>query len=390
MSAFESATIQQQRQQFPYLDRYTYFNYGGQGSMPARALEAMYQAQLKMQEISPFSYAANDWMNQATAALRSLMADELGAHTDSISIVENTTIGCNIAMWGLDWHQDDRILITDCEHQGIIGTAQELQHRFAIDIDICPMLETVNGGDPVSVIRDAIQPNTRMLVISHILWNTGQVLPLPEIIELCRAHNILVMVDAAQSVGVLPLNLTELGADFYAFTGHKWWCGPAGIGGLYVRPEVRERLRPTFIGWRSVITNAQGQPTRFQPNSERYEVATSAVPLYAGLEAALNIHRSFGSGVERYKLICAQATNLWEQLKRLEPITCVRPTTPDSGLVAFQLASGQHKQLVQRLEHQGIYVRLLLNPNCVRACTHYLTTDAEIQHLVEAIDQLTQ
>jgi L-cysteine/cystine lyase len=378
------AAISNQRQAFPYLDRYSYFNYGGQGSLPQVALTTMQAAQIKMQEIAPFSLAANDWMNQETAALRSTIAQELGAPTDSISLVENTTVGCNIAMWGIDWQAGDRILLTDCEHQGIIGTAQELAHRFGVAIDVCAIRETVNGGDPVAVIRDAIQPGTRMIVLSHILWNTGQVLPLAEIVALCRSHGVMVLVDAAQSVGVLPLNLTELGADFYAFTGHKWWCGPAGVGGLYVRPEMREALRPTFIGWRSVTTDAQGQPIALKSQGDRYEVATSAVPLFVGLRHAIALHQQIPA-VDRYQMIVDRATQLWERLNQLPQVTCLRTTPPDSGLVAFQLADGQHKSLVHKLEQQGIYVRLLLNPNCIRACTHYLTTDADIDRLVGAI-----
>jgi L-cysteine/cystine lyase len=78
-----------------------------------------------------------------------------------------------------------------------------------------------------------------------------------------------------------------LGIDFYAFTGHKWWCGPAGLGGLYVRPEAMEYLAPTFIGWRSITTDAAAHPTGWKPNGQRFEVATSNYPLLAGLRAAI-------------------------------------------------------------------------------------------------------
>lgn len=388
MNALTPESILQQRRHFPYLDRYTYLNYGGQGSMPQVALEAMHRAQLKMQAIGPFSMAGNDWMNEETAALRSLVAAELGAPAETISIVENTTIGCNIALWGIDWQPGDRVLLTDCEHQGVIAAVQELQHRFGIEIDICPVLATAQAGNPLQLIQQAIQPRTRMLMISHVLWNTGQVLPLEEIVQICRSRGILTMIDAAQSVGVLPLNLTALGADFYAFTGHKWWCGPAGIGGLYVRPEVQTHLRPTFIGWRSIVTNQQGQPTRYKPNGERYEVATSAVPLYAGLRAALKQHRDFASTQERYQMICDRARFLWEALNKMPHVACIRRTQPDSGLISFQLTSGEHQTLIKPLEAQGIFVRLLLNPNCIRACTHYLTTEAEIERLIQAIAQV--
>jgi L-cysteine/cystine lyase len=379
-----------QRKLFTYLDRYAYFNYGGQGSLPRAAINLMHHAQIAMQEIAPFSLAANDFMNQETAALRSLMAEEVGAPIASMSIVENTTVGCNIALWGIDWRPGDRLLLTDCEHQGIIATAQELQRRYGVTIDVCPILAAIDQPDTDlgTIITQAIHPSTRMVALSHVLWNTGAVLPLAEIAAFCRSRNVLTMVDAAQSVGVLPLDLTALGVDFYAFTGHKWWCGPQGVGGLYVRPEVQDQLHPTFIGWRSVITNAQGQPQRYQSQADRYEVATSAVPLFAGLRKALEIHRAFGSADDRYELIKENATLLWERLQELPQVRCLRSLPPASGLIAFELESGKHKEAVQKLEAQGLLVRQLLNPNCIRACTHYMTTEAEIERLVGAIEAL--
>ncbi|MFM2432687.1 MAG: hypothetical protein RLZZ511_3901 [Cyanobacteriota bacterium] len=379
-----------QREQFPYLDRYAYFNYGGQGSLPGVAIDTMHQTQIAMQEIAPFSIAANTFMNRETAALRLLMAAELGVPTASMSIVENTTVGCNIALWGIDWRPGDRLLLTDCEHQGIIATAQELQRRYGVAIDVCPILPAVAQPDDDlgAIIAEAIQPGTRMVALSHVLWNTGAVLPLSEIVAFCRSRGIFTLIDAAQSVGVLPLNLTELGVDFYGFTGHKWWCGPQGVGGLYVRPEVQAQLHPTFIGWRSVTTDAQGHPQRYQPQADRYEVATSAVPLFTGLHQALELHRKFGSASDRYELIKQNASRLWHQLQALPQVHCLRATPPASGLVAFQLESGDHKTAVAQLEAEGIYLRQLLHPNCLRACTHYLTTTAEIDRLVEAIAQL--
>lgn len=390
---FMNSTIDKHRQNFPYLDRYVYFNYGGQGTMPQVAIDAAHQAQHDLQAMAPFSLAANDWINHQTATLRSIIAEELGIPSSTLTITEDTTIGCNIALWGIDWQAGDRILITDCEHQGVIATVNELSHRFGIAVDVCPIMATLNHNDPCSsiqaAIQSAIQPQTRMLVLSHILWNTGQVLPLAEIMQICRSKNVLVMVDAAQSVGMLPLNLIDLGVDFYAFTGHKWWCGPAGIGGLYVRSDLREKLRPTFIGWRSIITNAQGKPTRFKDNGERYEVATSAVPAYAGLQAAIELHRSLGSAQTRYERICDRAQALWQGLRSLPQVTPLNPTAPTSGLISFQLTNGKHAELVKYLESQRIYVRLLLDPNCVRACTHYFSTDEEIELLIQAIGQFS-
>lgn len=375
------------RQQYPYLDRYAYFNYGGQGLMSQTTIAAVRQAQDTLQQLAPFSHAAYDYSNQIIHSLRQTIAEELGATPDTISLTEDTTVGCNIALWGLDWKAGDHLLLTDCEHQGIRAIVQELQHRFGIEVSVCPLIATLNGGDPIATIEQHLRPNTRMIVLSHILWNTGQVLPLREIVQLAHqtSDRLRVMVDAAQSVGVLPLNLTDLEVDYYAFTGHKWWGGPAGVGGLYVRPAVREELRPTFIGWRSVRLDAQGNPIAWEPDNKRYEVATSAIELYAGLTAAIETHQAFGTATERYQLLLDRSRSLWQQLQTLPGLTCLRTQPPESGLVSFQIASGQHRDLVARLESAGILVRLLLDPNCVRACAHYFTLESEIDRLVGAI-----
>lgn len=380
-------SLEQHRAEFPYLAGKAYFNYGGQGMMPRSAIEALYKAHDRSQALGPFSSAANAWIVQEGNLTREAIAKELGTTAETITLTEDVTVGCNIALWGIDWKAGDHILITDCEHQGIIAAVQELQRRFNLEISVCPLLETLNSGDPIAALKQALQPNTRLFVVSHILWNTGQVLPLQAMVEICHARSVQVLVDAAQSVGVLPLNLTELEADFYAFTGHKWWCGAAGVGGLYVRPEARASLRPTFIGWRSVITNATGNPERFQPDGRCYEIATSAIPLYPALREAIAFHAPFAQ--ERYAMICDRSAYLWQRLTELPNLRCLKTSSPESGLVSFQLENGKHNQLVQVLEAKSFFLRVILNPNCVRACVHYFTTEEEIDGLVRAIAEFS-
>lgn len=372
------------RAKFP-LEGKAYFNYGGQGPMPQSAIAALHQAHDRFQELGPFSTTANAWLVQEGKLARESIAAELGVGNDTITLTEDVSVGCNIALWGIDWQAGDHILITDCEHQGIVAAVRELQRRFKLEVSVCPLLNTLNQGDPVAIVKQFLQPNTRLVVLSHILWNTGQVLPLQEIVETCRSRSVQVLVDAAQSIGVLPLNLAELGADFYAFTGHKWWCGAAGVGGLYVRPEARDSLHPTFIGWRSIITDATGQPSQWQPDGRRYEIATSAVPLYTALREAIAVHQAYDTAENRYRQIRDGSAYLWQRLKQLPDVTCLKATAPEAGLVSFQLSSGKHSQLVQFLEEKHFYLRLILNPNCVRACVHYFTTETEIDSLTQAI-----
>ena len=394
MMASTTAALTHHRQRFPALDNKRYFNYGGQGPMAMAAIAAMHEAQVRIQTEGPFGGAGNGWLQQEGAETRAAIAAAVQVPEAAITLTEDVTVGCNIPLWGLDWQPGDRILMTDCEHPGVIAAAQEIRRRFGVEIDTCPILATAQGGDPVAVIAAYLHPRTRLLLVSHILWNTGQVLPLTEIVASChqRPDPVWVLVDAAQSMGMLPLDLTATDVDFYAFTGHKWCCGPAGVGGLYVRPAVRDRVAPTFIGWRGITTDGAGNPTGWKPNGQRYEVATSDYPLLAGLRTALAVQAQWGTVHSRYDRICQLSAQLWQRLQALPGIRCVTAQPPASGLVSFFLLNDQgqpcrdrHTRLVQELEAQGFLLRTLLHPHCVRACVSYLTLESELEALINKI-----
>ncbi len=391
-----TSLIEQQRQEFPGLSNKVYFNFGGQGTLPRSALEAIIDAHEFLQQKGPFSGRVNNWLQQKAALLRQELAQELGVSSETISLTENVTEGCNIVLWGIDWQEGDRILMTDCEHPGIIAIVKEIARRFGVEIAICPILETLNQGNPTAVIEEHLTPKTRLVILSHLLWNTGQVLPLEEIVKVC--HNfpnsdrpIAILVDAAQSAGSLPLDLAALDVDFYAFTGHKWFCGPVGVGGLYIRPESFDSLNPTFIGWRGIEIDEKGQPIAWKNDGRKFEVASSAYPQYEGLRAALAVHQDWGTVEQRYQQICQLSDYLWQGLSQIEGIKCLKNSPPEAGLVSFEVTRNlSHKKLVKELEEKGFLLRTLYHPDCIRACIHYFTLPAEIEQLVEAIDLIVK
>jgi L-cysteine/cystine lyase len=244
-------------------------------------------------------------------------------------------------------------------------------------------------------------------VLSHVLWNTGQVLPLAEVIEACRRQNpdVLILVDAAQSVGVLPLNLADLEIDFYAFTGHKWLCGPDGVGALYVRPALRDVLQPTFIGWRGIRVDAAGTPIGWKEDGTKFEMATAAFPLYRGLSEAIAVHRNWGNPTQRYQRICRLSAQLWSNLNQIHGVSCLRRNAPEAGLVSFQIQNVQiqsvqtrnvqpqtvrmldslHAEWAAELEAQQMMIRLIASPNCLRVCVHYLTLESEVDEFANRL-----
>lgn len=382
------SSLSRHRQRFPALANKLYFNYGGQGPLPEPALSAIQSAYEQMQFLGPFTGGALTWMAEQVEQARTAIAIALQVSPLTITLTESVSTGCNIVLWGFNWQPGDHILLSDCEHPGIVATAQQLTHRFGVEVSTFPLLAALQAGNPIPTMLEQLRPQTKLMVISHILWNTGQLLPLTAMAQACRqqAAQVKILVDAAQSVGVLPLGLEDLGIDFYAFTGHKWWCGPDGLGGLYVRPSALPDLEPTFVGWRAIEMDSKGQPTGWKPDGRRYEVATSAFPLFGGLRDAIAIHQQWGTDQERYQRILSLSRLLWQQLQALPQVNCLLDTAPESGLVAFQIQGCQnHRSLVQQLENRQVMVRLIADPNCVRASVHYLTLETEIDQLVKAI-----
>ncbi|MGK7897135.1 MAG: aminotransferase class V-fold PLP-dependent enzyme [Xenococcus sp. (in: cyanobacteria)] len=390
MSEQLKLTIEEQRQQFPALQNKTYFNFGGQGTLANGALEAIIESHKYLQQAGPFSIAVNDWIQKEVALTRNAIANELGTTADTITLTENVTVGCNIPLWGIDWQPGDSILMTDCEHQGIIATVEEIARRFQLEVEICPILETLNQGNPTEVIKEYLTPQTRLVVISHLLWNTGQILPLKEIVTACHNYSqtrqqIQVLVDAAQSVGSLPLNLPESEVDYYAFTGHKWLCGPAGVGGLYISKNAFATLNPTFIGWRSIEVDSKGLPKAWKTNGKKFEVATSAFPELIGLTEAISINNQWGDATARYQRICQLSKYLWSKLQEIDGLICLKNSPPEAGLVSFYIENKDSNRVVRDLEKQGFLLRTLANPYCIRACVHYLTLETEIDNLIIAL-----
>lgn len=366
------------------------------------AIQTLAEAQQRIQREGPFAGAVNQWLQAEGHQTRAAIARALGTTPETITLTENVTVGCNIPLWGLPWQSGDRILIGDCEHPGVVAAVEEIARRYELTVSTCALSSLLQGADPVDVIQQGLRPNTRLVIISHILWNTGQLLPLKEIVNVCHANapQTRVLVDAAQSVGSLPLDqpswqLPESGVDFYAFTGHKWWCGPAGAGGLYIRSEVLEETAPTFIGWRGIEVDERGKPTGWTPDGRRFEVATSDYGLWGALRQSMELQASWGTSAERYERICGLSQQLWEGLRSISNIECLlKDSPPSSGLVSFQLvdATGQPRPdlqvaMVQQLEAEKIYLRTLESPKCVRACVHYLSEASEVENLIGKVSE---
>jgi L-cysteine/cystine lyase len=405
MNALTRANSHALRNLCPALANKTYFNYGGQGPLPTPSLEAITASWQRIQELGPFTTDVWPYISSETNKTRALLARMCGVAPHRLALTENVTSGCVLPLWGLPFEAGDRLLISDCEHPGVVAACHELAKREHLEVDNLPVQHLRQGREAqnetnagvLQALEDALKPRTKVVVLSHLLWNTGQLMPIPEVADHLRQHagHPFLLVDAAQSMGQIPVEAAAQAADIYAFTGHKWTCGPEGLGGVALSERILKQANPTLIGWRSLRDETRAvinDPDPFHHDSRRFEIATSCVPLMAGLRQSLHLMAGEGNEQERLQTIQTLSGELWKQLKELPCITPLLEGEPPAGLVSFQLndPSGRTPtETVQILGNKGIWIRNLEEPICLRACTHITTEASELNRFVEALAELT-
>jgi L-cysteine/cystine lyase len=378
----------------PALAHKTYFNYGGQGPLPTPSLEAIQRSWGTIQELGPFTSSVWPYVASTVAGLRRRLADWCGVPPERLSFTENVTSGCVLPLWGLPWQAGDQLLISDAEHPGVVAACRELAQRQGLGLASLPV-QAAQGSlaeattSVLEALERSLTPRTRLVVLSHLLWNSGQLMPIAAVAARLAVHpnRPWLLVDGAQSLGSVPVAEAAAAADIYACTGHKWCCGPEGLGVVVLSQRLLSEARPTVIGWRSLANEDSGTPT-FHTDGRRFEVATSCTPLFAGLDTSLALLEREGDGLARLGVIQQRSAALWNGLQRIAAVQTLLSQPPPAGLVSFKLAGHEPAAVVEQLGQRGIWLRNLPEPSCLRACTHITTSEAEVEALLEALQQL--
>jgi isopenicillin-N epimerase len=276
------------RKQFLIPADEVYLNNGTVGSCPAPVLGAVfdgYNETEKMAQSDPEDYPI--WGYAAWNEFRDPLASFVGCTRDEIAMLRNATEGNSYIANGLDMKPGDEVLMTDQEHPGGEHPWNLRAKRYGIVVKKVTLPKPVpNAATVLNLFNDAITPRTRVMFFSHITTVTGVVLPAKELAALARSKGILSAVDGAHVIGMMMLNLRELGCDMYSSSPHKWLMAPKGTGLLYLRDEVIDRVWNTIAteGWNDTKIRAE----RFQ------RIGSSNVPSLWGLRAALKLASDIG------------------------------------------------------------------------------------------------
>ena len=261
-----------------------YLNTGTCGPIPAESAAAMRRAEEREVAIGRATRDAHEELLDRMAEARGALAAVLGTDMDSVALTHSTTEGIGLAVGTLDWRPGDRALTTNHEHPGVLGPLAAVRDRHGVDVRVA---EIGDGGDDdrtlAALERELAQGGVQLVALSHVLWTTGAVLPVAEIVRRAHAHGAVVALDGAQAGGAIPLHVDDLGAEFYAVPGQKWLLGPEGTGALIVRRDVVATSLPAVRGYFSAATPYGVRRDDLWSDARRFEVAGFHAPSLVGL-----------------------------------------------------------------------------------------------------------
>lgn len=309
----------------------------------------------------------------------------LNVPPETLAITRNTTEGMNVVARGLDFVPGDEILATTHEHVGGICCWELVAKRYGLALKrFDPPLDPANEDDLVNAWIAATTPRTRVWSIAQVLFSTGMIQPVKRLCAEAKKRGIITAIDGAHPPGMLRVDLTDLGCDFYASSPHKWLLAPKGVGFLYVSPAWIDRLWPLVAsgGWDDLTIKGM----RFD------HVGTRNDSLVYGFQAAMDFHDRIGAErIERRTR--GMATQLDGLLRRVPGIVLKSPSRPEfrSALVSFTVTGKKTEDVIAALWKMGpVRVRHVAeyDYHYIRLSTHIYNSPAEVEKVAGMLAEI--
>ncbi|MCC7031355.1 MAG: aminotransferase class V-fold PLP-dependent enzyme [Acidobacteria bacterium] len=362
---------------------WTYLNNGTLGPTPK---PVYYTLAERYHDLAQDPGQPNTDQGNLAEDVRRKAAAFLGADVDEIALVRNTTEGMNFMLGGLDLAAGDEILTTFHEHGGGLNPCHLKAKRHGVVVKAVTWAAPAEDPDViVKAFEAAITPRTRVFMVSHVMYQSGSMVPLKELAALARSKNIVTAVDGAHPPGMLTLDMHDLGVDYYASSSHKWLCAPTGAGILYLRRASQERLWPTVVagGWDDPKRGA----ARYDRQSQR------AHPIVVAQGAAIDFQNAIGRDrVEaRVRALCTYARKQLSGLPGIRFHTSMNPAL-SNALLAFTLPNLKNADIVYTLKaRHRIWTRTMAyDLNAVRIATHIYNTEAQVDALADALREIVK
>jgi selenocysteine lyase/cysteine desulfurase len=282
------------RREFPALVHWTYLNTATFGQLPRRATEAVARHFAHRDELACGDFLA--WYDDADR-IRAKIGRLINCAPEDIAFVPNASTALGLLLAGMDWRPGDHVLTFEHEFPNNLY-APGLLDRFGVETTACPW----------DRFYDSVNAKTRVAIVSSVNYNTGFAPPLAEMAEFLRARGVLLFIDGTQSVGALRFDAARVQPDMLAVHGYKWLLSPNGAGFFYIAPQLRERIQPNVVGWRSHrdwrnVDNLHHGAPEFLSSAEKYEGGSVSFALLYAMEASLDLILEIGSDVVEQRVL---------------------------------------------------------------------------------------
>jgi len=275
-----------------------------------------------------------------------------------------------------------------------LGWVEKMRHalrlagsRFGADVVAVDLGDAANDEEVLAAFDAAIEPGTRLVAISHVLWTTGARLPIAAIAELAHARGALVAVDGAQAAGAIPVSVADLGVDYYAVAGQKWLLGPEGTGALWVSPEVLERALPSFVSWFTFERITAPTDVVLWPDARRFDDTGYYKPAVVGLARScgwLSMYVGLPWIHERGQAMAVRAAGRLAAIPGVELLT---PQDRMATLVSFHVAGWDAQAALDELAARTFVVaRTIPLVDAIRLSIGFFTTEAEIERVASNVE----
>ncbi len=385
----EAERLASVRAAMPALGAGIYLNAGSSGPLPAETAAVL--AQMADYELNVGRSHPDGFLEflQRMEEARATIAALLTADTDDIALTHGTSDGVNIALAGMDWSAGDRAVTTRLEHPGVTGPLYVQRVRHGIEVDY---LDIGHGGDherTVAAFEAAIDDRTKAVVISHVLWATGAVMPVRAIADLAHARGALVVIDGAQSAGAIPINVEATGADVYAVPGQKWLLGPEGTGAVALTRAARARLQPTFAGYLSFERIDGAGDARFWASARRFEGTGFHRPSVVGLARSVGWLSMFVGLAWIYERGIRLARAMADRLAAIPGVEVLTPREHMATLVTFRIAGWTPDEACAELGARVFAVaRTIPLVDAVRISVGFYNSEEELERFAGAVELL--
>jgi L-cysteine/cystine lyase len=351
------------RSQFPVFERRAYLNAGTEGPVPRQAAEAAHsRIELDVEE-GRCGKAYFDALMELAGRAREGYAEVLGADPAQVALTGSTTDGVNTVLAGLDLRRGDEILTTDEEHPGLLAPLGRARVHHGVTVRVVPFRE----------LASEVRPSTRLVACSHVSWVSGKIAD----VQALRAAGAPVLLDAAQALGAIPVDVGALGCDFYAASGQKWLCGPEGSGCLYVSAERLDELLIPWPGYGSVADPEQALEFEPAEGAKRLDHGFPTALRSAWALASLELLAGAGWGWV-HERAASLATTLAERLAQAGLEVCDRD---GSTLVSWRVQDAAAD--VERLAADGFVLRSIPGRELVRASVGAWSSEDELERVAE-------